>query len=70
MKPTIVLVHGAYAESSSWNDVITSLMREGHRVIAGPLRCGDWPRMRPDSPTWSGASRVRWSSSATPSAGR
>jgi hypothetical protein len=22
MKPTIVLVHGAYAESSSWNDVI------------------------------------------------
>ena len=40
MKPTIVLVHGAYAESSSWNDVITSLMREGHRVIAwaAPLR--------------------------------
>jgi pimeloyl-ACP methyl ester carboxylesterase len=40
MKPTIVLVHGAYAESSSWNDVITSLLREGHRVIAwaAPLR--------------------------------
>lgn len=40
MKPTIVLVHGAYAESSSWNDVISPLMDEGHRVIAWavPLR--------------------------------
>jgi pimeloyl-ACP methyl ester carboxylesterase len=40
MKPTIVLVHGAYAESSSWNDVIAPLLREGHRVIAwaAPLR--------------------------------
>lgn len=40
MKPTIVLVHGAYAGSSSWNGVIPSLVREGHRVIAWatPLR--------------------------------
>jgi pimeloyl-ACP methyl ester carboxylesterase len=40
MKPTIILVHGAYAESSSWNDVIPPLMREGHRVVAWgvPLR--------------------------------
>jgi pimeloyl-ACP methyl ester carboxylesterase len=40
LKPTIVLVHGAYAESSSWNDVIGPLMEEGHRVIAWavPLR--------------------------------
>src|SRR5215212_6385705 len=40
MKPTIVLVHGAFAESSSWNDVIGPLIREGHRVIAYavPLR--------------------------------
>jgi pimeloyl-ACP methyl ester carboxylesterase len=40
MKPTIVLVHGTYAESSSWNDVIPPLVREGHRVIAWavPLR--------------------------------
>jgi pimeloyl-ACP methyl ester carboxylesterase len=40
MSPTIVLVHGAYAESSSWNDVITPLVQEGHRVIAwaAPLR--------------------------------
>jgi pimeloyl-ACP methyl ester carboxylesterase len=40
MKPTIVLVHGAYAESASWNDVIQPLTDEGHRVIAWavPLR--------------------------------
>lgn len=40
MKPTIVLIHGAYAESSSWNDVIPPLLAEGHRVVAwaNPLR--------------------------------
>jgi pimeloyl-ACP methyl ester carboxylesterase len=40
MKPTVILVHGAYAESSSWSDVIESLADEGHRVIAWatPLR--------------------------------
>ena len=40
MKPTIVLVHGAYAESSSWDDVIDPLLAGGHRVIAwaNPLR--------------------------------
>jgi pimeloyl-ACP methyl ester carboxylesterase len=40
MKQTIVLVHGAFAESSSWNDVIDSLEGAGHSVIAAanPLR--------------------------------
>jgi len=40
MKPTIVLIHGAFADSSSWNGVIPALQREGHRVIAwaAPLR--------------------------------
>ncbi|SFN86465.1 Pimeloyl-ACP methyl ester carboxylesterase [Geodermatophilus obscurus] len=40
MKPTIVLVHGAYAESSSWDDVVAPLQEAGHRVIAWatPLR--------------------------------
>jgi pimeloyl-ACP methyl ester carboxylesterase len=36
MKPTIVLVHGAFAESSSWNDVIDPLLDAGHPVIAAP----------------------------------
>ena len=40
MPPTVVLVHGAFAESSSWNDVADRLVDEGHRVIAyaNPLR--------------------------------
>ncbi|WP_087001469.1 alpha/beta fold hydrolase [Rhizobium sullae] len=39
-KPTIVLVHGAFAESSSWNDVISELKRNGYTAIAAanPLR--------------------------------
>jgi pimeloyl-ACP methyl ester carboxylesterase len=40
MTPTIVLVHGAFAESASWDRVIDSLTSEGHPVIAAanPLR--------------------------------
>ena len=34
MKPTIVLVHGAFAESSSWNYVVDLLSGEGYPVIA------------------------------------
>ena len=29
-KPTIVLVHGAFAESSSWNGVLTQLIPKGY----------------------------------------
>jgi pimeloyl-ACP methyl ester carboxylesterase len=40
MRPTIVLVHGAFAESSSWDQVIDPLLDAGHQVIAvaNPLR--------------------------------
>lgn len=39
-KPTIVLVHGAFAESGSWNGVIERLQRDGYSVVAAsnPLR--------------------------------
>ncbi|MBO9706668.1 MAG: alpha/beta hydrolase [Caulobacter sp.] len=39
-KPTIVLVHGAFADASGWNDVVTKLTRDGYRVVAAanPLR--------------------------------
>jgi len=39
-KPTIVLVHGAFADSSGWNDVAGRLLRDGYPVIAfsNPLR--------------------------------
>ncbi|NIJ20664.1 pimeloyl-ACP methyl ester carboxylesterase [Sphingomonas naasensis] len=36
VRPTIVLVHGAFADSSSWNGVITLLERDGYTVIAAP----------------------------------
>jgi pimeloyl-ACP methyl ester carboxylesterase len=40
MHPTIVLVHGAFAESTSWDAVIDHLLDAGHPVIAAsnPLR--------------------------------
>ncbi|MGL4610961.1 MAG: alpha/beta fold hydrolase, partial [Trueperaceae bacterium] len=34
--PTIVLVHGAFAESSSWNAVVQDLQGDGYTVIAAP----------------------------------
>jgi pimeloyl-ACP methyl ester carboxylesterase len=39
-KPTVVLVHGAFADASSWNGEITDLERRGYPVIAAanPLR--------------------------------
>ena len=35
-KPTIVLVHGAWADSGSWNAVIALLQRDGYTVYAAP----------------------------------
>lgn len=39
-KPTIVLVHGAFADASSWNGVVERLQQQGYTVIApaNPLR--------------------------------
>lgn len=40
VKPTVVLVHGAFADSSSWNGVVANLEADGYPVIAAanPLR--------------------------------
>jgi pimeloyl-ACP methyl ester carboxylesterase len=35
-KPTVVFVHGAFADSSGWNGVITRLNNDGYRTIAAP----------------------------------
>lgn len=39
-KPTVVLVHGAFADASSWDEVVRRLESEGYDVIApaNPLR--------------------------------
>jgi pimeloyl-ACP methyl ester carboxylesterase len=40
IKPTVVLVHGAFADASSWNGVIERLQQQGYTCIApaNPLR--------------------------------
>jgi pimeloyl-ACP methyl ester carboxylesterase len=40
LKPTIVLVHGAFADASSWNRVVKILEKDGYPVVAAanPLR--------------------------------
>ena len=35
-KPTIVLVHGDWADGSSWSGVIARLQRQGFTVVAPP----------------------------------
>src|SRR5262245_17962837 len=35
-KPTIVLVHGDWADASSWNAVIRRLQAHGYTVVAPP----------------------------------
>src|SRR6266446_136870 len=39
-KPTIVLIHGAFADASGWGGVITRLQHRGYTVLApaNPLR--------------------------------
>ncbi|MBT2370425.1 alpha/beta fold hydrolase [Pseudomonas fluorescens] len=39
-KPTVVLVHGAFADASSWNGVVKILEKDGYTVVAAanPLR--------------------------------
>ena len=37
-KPTVVLVHGAFADSSGWSGVIDRLRRDGYPVRAAPNR--------------------------------
>jgi pimeloyl-ACP methyl ester carboxylesterase len=35
-KPTVVLVHGAWADSGSWDQVVAGLQRQGYTVVAFP----------------------------------
>jgi hypothetical protein len=38
MLPTIVRIHGAFAESASWDGVVDRLLAAGHDAIAGPTQ--------------------------------
>jgi alpha-beta hydrolase superfamily lysophospholipase len=53
--PTVVPVHGAFADASSWNGVIERLQQQGCTVVApaNPLRgltCNFPHRRRPEPP--------------------
>src|SRR5260221_11243744 len=63
-RPSIVLVHGAWADSSSWDAVVTRLQRDRYTVYVPPNRCSvsaTTPRSCvtsctpcPAPPPWSG----------------
>ena len=36
-KPSVVLVHGAWADGSSWNEVIGPLLAAGLNVLSAPI---------------------------------
>jgi len=36
-RSTVVLVHGAWADGSSWNDIIGPLLSKGLNVLAAPI---------------------------------
>jgi pimeloyl-ACP methyl ester carboxylesterase len=41
--PTVVLVHGAFADASSWNGVVERLLDAGVPVKAPRIHCGASP---------------------------
>ena len=72
MPATIVLVHGAFAESASWNGVIEELHPRGYTVIsvANPLRGLQSGRRVPAQRPRAPVPRPDRRSPATPTAAR
>ncbi len=48
-KPTVVLVHGAFADASGWYGVQERLEDKGYKVISPPTRCAASPPTPPTS---------------------
>ena len=69
-KPTIVLVHGAFADGSSWQKVIPILQRDGYSVIAVQNPLTRWPRTSRRRSASSLRKAEQWSSSGTRMAAR
>jgi hypothetical protein len=63
---TVVLVHGAFADASSWNGVIERLQAAGIQVTAPRTRCAASPLTPPTSPASSTRSPGLSLPSATP----
>jgi alpha-beta hydrolase superfamily lysophospholipase len=43
--PAVVLVHGAFADASSWNGLFELLQAKGVQVTAPRTRCAGWGRV-------------------------
>jgi dienelactone hydrolase len=69
-RPTVVLVHGAFADASSWNAVIERLHADGVQVSAPQSHYAESPSTPPTSPAYSSRFQARSSPSATPTAVR
>ena len=67
-KPTIVLVHGGWADSSGWNSQVSALQRRGYPVIAPANRSVASPLTPRTCAASSRRSRGRSCSSAIPTA--
>ena len=53
-KPTIVLVHGAWADATGFDAEIRALQREGFRAIGFATRFATSPATRPTLPSSCG----------------
>jgi alpha-beta hydrolase superfamily lysophospholipase len=69
-RATVVLVHGAFADASSWNEVIERLQAEGVQVTAPRTRCAASPSIPPTSTAISSRSKARSLQSAIPTGER
>jgi len=68
VKPTIVLVHGAWADASSWNGEVDELQAQGYVVRAIANHSKTSPPILATSPTSSDRSTDRSCWSAIPTA--
>ncbi|MDX6382246.1 MAG: hypothetical protein QOI57_3270 [Rubrobacteraceae bacterium] len=69
-RPTVVLVHGAFADGSSWNGVIERLQADGVQVTAPRTRCAASSLTPPTSLACSSRFPAQSLPSATPTAVR
>jgi len=69
-RPTVVLVHGGFADASGWNGVIERLQADGVQVTAPRIHYAVSPSTTPTSPAFSTRFQAQSLPSATPTAGR
>lgn len=69
-KPSIVLVHGAFADGSGWRPVIRLLQDDGFEVVAVQNALAALAKDIANTRRVIQAQRGRWSWSATPTAVR